>query len=341
MRICFTGAYKPHYARHAILLEGLKAHGIEVIERPLQTPRTLQRAQELARVIAELPPCDAVILAAFNGLLAPFAWAICKSHALPLWIDYMVGLSDVQADRQTVHWIKRRLYQGLDKLNALTINSFTDTALHKAHFEHSFACALPRMQILPVGVRSLPLLPASDAIVVQYVGTFIPFHSVETILYAAQILPQITFELIGSGQTFPAMFALAQQLKLDNVRFVKGYFDTETLLQYQARSTLQLGVFGDSPKTRYVVPNKIFEALALGKPIITAHSPALAEQLDLSIMLLVPPQDPQALAQAIQTALSQPNYLAQLAQDGREYVMAHYSSWHIGQRLKTLLEHGV
>jgi glycosyltransferase involved in cell wall biosynthesis len=61
-----------------------------------------------------------------------------------------------------------------------------------------------------------------------------------------------------------------------------------------------LGIFGTSEKARRVVPNKIFQAMAVGRPIVTADTPAIRELLVHEREgLLVPAGDPDALAAAL------------------------------------------
>jgi glycosyltransferase involved in cell wall biosynthesis len=62
-----------------------------------------------------------------------------------------------------------------------------------------------------------------------------------------------------------------------------------------------LGIFGDSDKASRVIPNKVFQILAMGKPLITRDSPAIRELLaaDMPGVYLIPPADPEALVGAI------------------------------------------
>ena len=61
-----------------------------------------------------------------------------------------------------------------------------------------------------------------------------------------------------------------------------------------------LGIFGTSAKAGRVIPNKAFQALACGTPLVTADTPGARELLaDGVSALLVPPGDPEALAAAL------------------------------------------
>ena len=61
-----------------------------------------------------------------------------------------------------------------------------------------------------------------------------------------------------------------------------------------------LGIFGATRKTQMVIPNKVYEGLALGKAVITADTPAIRELLtDHENVLLCKAGDPQDLANKI------------------------------------------
>lgn len=342
--VAIVGSYRRTYARHAILREGLEALGIEVEERNLGETlqgRTPDHWRHLWDTFPWVRHTDVILIPAFNQLVAPLAWVLSKRYGKSVWLDYMIGLTDMQADRQSANAAKRFAFRQVDRFNLTRLPSFTDTRAHRDELGRLLNIQTSKIHVVPVGVQDMNMLspPNLDEPLVQYAGTYIPFHAVEIILHAAQQLPDVPFEFIGKGQTYPAMRQLAADLALDNVTFVEGYFEQHILREMQARSTIMLGVFGDSPKTDYVIPNKVYEALALGRPIITAEATALHEYLDVGEHLItVPPNNADALAKAIQSLLADRQKQAFLRTRGRLHIDEHLLPRHIGVHLKNVLE---
>src|SRR5262249_19157480 len=127
-----------------------------------------------------------------------------------------------------------------------------------------------------------------------FVGKLIPLHGLETVLEAARLSPDLRFKVVGSGQ----LEALLND-RPPNVEHVP-WVEYERLPHELRRARCALGVFGTSDKARRVIPNKVFQALACGVPVVTADTPAARELLtDGASALLVPPGDAEALAFAV------------------------------------------
>ncbi len=99
-----------------------------------------------------------------------------------------------------------------------------------------------------------------------------------------------------------------------------------------------LGIFGASEKARRVIPNKAFQAMACGTPLVTADTPAARELLrDDESALLVPPDDAEALAAALRRLASEPGLSERLSAGGLAAYRAHASEQVLGERWRTLI----
>ena len=346
MRVLILGGFSPTYPRHRIIADGLRLAGVDLTIRSLPLgSSTLSRARLVLASLRDLPQFDAVLIPAFNQTLAPLIWLAGQIRRVPVLLDYMVGLSDVNEDRQTVTGFRAQLYRQIDRFNLRAIPAVTDTRQHIQAFERLLGTSLPRLRVLPVGVQpewlDAPPPPAQLALTALFIGTFIPFQGVDVILEAAARLrddPRIRFELVGSGQTFAQAETFVRSQELTNVTLVRGFFPIAELTQRAASAAVILGVFGAVEKTQYVVPNKIFDGMAMGRAVITADSAAVRELFTPGEQYLpVAPGDPAALAAALVTAASDLPRLIAIGTAARQRLQAEFLPQSIGRQLIELL----
>ena len=172
--------------------------------------------------------------------------------------------------------------------------------------------------------------PESDFL---FVGKLIPLHGLETILAAARLVPDLRITVAGQGQ-LDAML----ETRPPNVEWVP-WIEYDRLGDAYRGCLCALGIFGTSAKAARVIPNKVFQALACGAPVITADTPAARELLaDRESALLVPPGDAEALADALRTAAGDRDLLARIAQEGRRAYEERASEDILGRRWREVLE---
>ena len=168
---------------------------------------------------------------------------------------------------------------------------------------------------------------------VLFVGKLIPLHGIEVVLEAARLAPELPFRVVGSGQ-LDALLAG----RPENVEWVE-WVEYERLPEELRRAGCALGVFGTSAKATRVIPNKAFQALACGTPLVTADTPAARELLrDGESALLVPPGDPAALAAALRRLAADAELARRLGAGGLAAYEAQASEAVLGRRWRGLLE---
>jgi glycosyltransferase involved in cell wall biosynthesis len=177
---------------------------------------------------------------------------------------------------------------------------------------------------------------------VAYFGQYIPLHGVPCILAAAARLRDrpIDFVLAGQGQELGAARDLAVRLRLENVEFQPSWRTPADLARdVLGKADVCLGAFADSAKGQVVVPFKVYAALAAGRAVITADTPAAREILGPSgCVRLVPMNDPEALAAAIGELADQPAWREELARAGRATYDRRFAPAQLGGALVAALE---
>jgi L-malate glycosyltransferase len=163
-------------------------------------------------------------------------------------------------------------------------------------------------------------IPA-DAWVIGLVGNLRPQKNHEALLRAlAKLLPAVPeawLVLVGDGERRPGLEALADTLAIrDRVRFLGCRLDVPQL--YPVFDVYCL------PSHYEGMPFTVFEAMSAGKPIVASRVMGIQEVIaEGETGLLVPPDDPTALAQALVRLRRDATLGQRLAMAGRDYVNAH------------------
>jgi len=137
---------------------------------------------------------------------------------------------------------------------------------------------------------------------VLFYGQFIPLHGIGTIIEAARLLryAPIQWTLVGRGQEAPRIRAMLAEDPLSALHWVE-WVPYDQLDEWIKRADVCLGIFGTSEKAASVIPNKVFQIVASGLPLVTRDSPAIRELLTDGppCVRLVKAGDARALANAI------------------------------------------
>jgi glycosyltransferase involved in cell wall biosynthesis len=169
---------------------------------------------------------------------------------------------------------------------------------------------------------------SSDRIV--YVGRISPTRGSVTMLRALRLLQDrgIDAQLDLVGQASPEhareLDELASSLGLKRVRF-HGYKAPAEAWCIANGATAGLAVLNAEPNYVESYPTKMFEYMALSIPVIVSDFPlyrSVVEGADCG--LCIPPQDPRALADALQSLLESPDLARRYGNNGRAAILKSY-----------------
>lgn len=153
--------------------------------------------------------------------------------------------------------------------------------------------------------------------VIGYIGTHGMAHALENVLAAAVLVkdPDITFLFVGTGAARTRLVAEAENRNLRNVRFVPAQ-PKETMPTLWAICDVALVHLRNTPLFRTVIPSKMFEAMAMGLPILLTAPEGEASSIvnNEGAGICVPAEDPLALADAVCFLKENPGLLQQLAE---------------------------
>jgi glycosyltransferase involved in cell wall biosynthesis len=353
MRVLYFGTYERDYPRNAQVISCLRRSGVEVDEHHVSVwdgrrdswraglgaaARLTAAELRLLRRPASGSAYDVLIVGYPGHFDLPAARRAARGR--PVVFNPLVSLADTfVADRgrfrpgsapaRALAAVDRRAFRAADLVVA-------DTRAHADHLAQLADLPHDRIEVAFVGAEDRVFTPGGapdEPFTVLFVGKLIPLHGLETILAAARATPELRFRLVGSGQLDE--LARGRPANVDWIPWV----DYERLPQELHRAGCALGIFGTSAKALRVIPNKAFQAIACGTPLVTGDTPGARELfVDGESALLVPPGNAEALAQALRRLAAEPELAGRLSAGGRAAYDAHASEDVLGRRWREILE---
>jgi glycosyltransferase involved in cell wall biosynthesis len=346
LRVLYFGTYERAYPRNAQVVSALRRAGVEVVER--HVPVWEEREHKFdagAATAARLALAQLQLLRKpheeFDVVVVGYPGQLDVGRARrvagerPVVFNPLVSLADTFVEdrarfrsgslaARALGWLDRRAFRAADLVVA-------DTRAQAKLFREVGA---RRVEVCFVGAEERVFRPGRqmrEPFTVLFVGKLIPLHGLETVLEAARLAPEIPFRVVGSGQ----LDALLEQ-RPANLEWLR-WVDYERLPGELHACGCALGIFGTSAKAQRVIPNKVFQALACGAPVVTADTPA-ARELDEGALRLVPPGDPHALADAVRALAADTRAREELATRGHDTYLRQASEEILGRRWRALLE---
>jgi glycosyltransferase involved in cell wall biosynthesis len=343
--ILWWGRFDPEYSRNRVVRQAFEALGWSC-----QTfhPRFSVTANWEARWRGLVTP-DLVWVPCFRqrDVLAARRW--CDHHKVPLVFDPLISSYDKQVYERRKFPAEsrraRRLLQTESAIFRAANRVVADTEAHAVFFHQVLEVPRECLFVVPVGAEEPLFRPAptpakvNSPIEVLFYGSFLSLQGPEVIVEAARRYqgPPVRWCLLGDGPLRPACEAAARGL--GNVSF-ENWAPYSELPERIRRADILLGIFGDSAKAARVVPNKVFQALACAKPLVTRSSTAYPEELrsqSNSGIAWVPANDPGALAEAVARLATEPERLPAIGQSARKTYEEHFSAQVVQQRLENVL----
>jgi len=334
LKVVFWGTYDTGKPRNRIILRGLAEYGATVyechksiwenVEDKTQITGLLFYLKILVRWLCAYPPLifnyfkqpshDVIFVGYLGQLDVLILWPFAKLRGKPIVLDVFISLYDsIVFDRCLVgphnpiawaiyilEWIA---FRAADMV-------LIDTEAHRQYLVDTFRLkpsktgkvfvgVEPEFFPFPVDGTDTSHLEQHKLFTFLFYGQFIPLHGIPTIIEAARIIEGNPVEIIiiGRGQESGKVSDMLKEVPLTCINWIP-WVEYEMLSRFIQSSDICLGIFGNSEKAGRVIPNKVYQILHSGKPIITRDSPAIRELLtpDQPGVILVPPADPKSLA---------------------------------------------
>lgn len=343
MRIVYWGTYDSGKPRNRILLRALRENGVDVVELHADVWKGIEDKSSIKSLGAKLgrllrwlasyprllfayltaPSHDAVVVGYPGYLDVLVIWPFARLRRRPIvWDAFMSLYGTVVEDRRLLRpgSLPAKLVYLLEWLACRAATTVVlDTDAHARYFVERYGVDPDHIARIFVGAEpeAFPPDASSPALrerpLILFYGQFIPLHGIETIVRAAMSAEAADFDwiLIGKGQEEARIRNLLGDRLPGNIEWIP-WVNYHDLQDYMYKADACLGIFGDTQKAAQVIPNKVFQALAAGKPVITRDSPAARELLseEMEGVYLVPPADPAALLAALREFVAERAVLA-------------------------------
>jgi glycosyltransferase involved in cell wall biosynthesis len=349
VHVAYFGTWERGHPRNEQTISALRSAGVDVAAvhidawrsahkfalGPAAIPRLL--AAELKLTVTHLPEATDALVVGYPG---QFDLLAARRHRKPVVFNPMVSLYDSLVDDRGRFRAGTLPARALRQLDARSFRAadvlVADTQAH-ADFMAELA-GIDGVMVCYLGTDEQLFRPSwqrPEEFHVLFVGKLAPLHGIDVILEAARLLPDVPFRVLGTGQQ--AHLLAAASSNVEHVPWV----EYERLPPEYASAGCALGIFGSSDKVARVIPNKIFEALAVGTPVVTADTPGIRELLGDRRDALLTERTPEAIAEAITSLRNDPALAERIGRTGRVTFEREASQDVLGPRWREVIEQAI
>jgi glycosyltransferase involved in cell wall biosynthesis len=279
--------------------------------RRLAIPLTIRAHIRLAGEVA--PAADLYHGMAYMGI--PVALALGKRHHGAVVYDardiYLEARNMARMNR-LARWALARAERGwaLRSSRVITVNdAYADVMAKLLRVRRPLVvmnCSYRYEPPRPPVRRFQELLGLpDDRRVVLYHGGLFPHRGIEELMTAMRDVPGATLVLMGYGVLEPALREAATGPGLtDRVRFAPPVRPDELLDWVAAADVVAMPIQASTLNHRLTTPNKLFEAMAAGVPVVASDLPGMATIVrETDCGVLCDPADPSSIAAGIRRIL--------------------------------------
>ncbi len=151
--------------------------------------------------------------------------------------------------------------------------------------------------------------------IIGYIGQLYPLQGVEVLIEAISYLADVKLDIIGgAGKDIIRLKNLAASLNvIDRINFL-GFVNPKRVMEISDSIDIMVISALNRGKRRYSAHTKLYEYMAMGKPIVAFDIPSIREEVVNGIdILLAKPDDPHDLADKIDYLLNNQDKAKSLA----------------------------
>jgi glycosyltransferase involved in cell wall biosynthesis len=231
------------------------------------------------------------------------------------------------------HWIIKSL-KAVERASVRLADAAV--AVHEPHLDALIAHGNPREKFTIVMNLPDPAIfrhrtgqaPADDFTVI-YHGTVGARHGLDVAVRAVDIarrhVPDIKLRIIGDGDDFDRVAALVDTLGVgDNIKLEQGFRRIEDVVPAIERAAVGVVPIVDDPFTRYMLPLKLLEYVAIGLPVISSSTPTIRTYFSDGMVAFTTAGDVGSLAAHMVELYHDPTARARLSREAAKFTATHH-----------------
>ena len=273
--IIWWGKGDRDYSRNRIIRQQLIALGHHIIDFE---PKFSSIADAQAFFMRLSKAADYIWVPCFRQRDFAAAARYSSAHNIPLIFDPLISAYDKQVyerEKLAVDSAKAKKLQNWESLMMQRADYIiADTAAHKDFFIKELSATAEKVIIIPVSAESelfQAQAPEKAQPEVLFYGSFVQLQGTHVIIEAAKLTPHIKWTLLGEGKLKQS--CIDQAKGYANIHF-ESWIDYSNLPSRIGDASVLLGVFGDTPKAKRVIANKVYQSLACARPVISIATSA-------------------------------------------------------------------
>ena len=150
----------------------------------------------------------------------------------------------------------------------------------------------------------------------------------------------IQIQFIGDGLLKPKLKNRMQDEELTNCTFLEPMPKKELFTYLHGNASVGLMILDNIPAFYYgTSPNKFFDYISLGLPVINNYPGWLAEIITQNQCgIAIPPENPEAFADSLIKLKDNPNLREKMGKNGRQLAENEFDRNRLGERFVDVLE---
>ncbi|MCK5786708.1 MAG: glycosyltransferase family 4 protein [Candidatus Sabulitectum sp.] len=198
-----------------------------------------------------------------------------------------------------------------------------------------------KLDQLPAKGRLRTLINAdNDTIIALYQGVVCPERGLEELLRAAKLTtdPTVKFVIIGMDSWNGTLQKMAVEMELKDKVFFLPPVPSEELPEITVDADIGFILFRNTCLNHYYsLPNKLYEYMMAGVPIISSNFPELKRVLnEVESGITVDPESPEAISSAVEKLAKDPSLRLRMQENGRAAALHRYNWAPQSELLKNL-----